>query len=226
MRSVSLSLFVFATAAAGCAAATGSDTAVPLSSSFVAQSQSSSHGGALSFDTRTGTDGQMQHVELPLGSLPVRVDATDSGVSLDLLSFTLGDLKVAASALPPDGFILQGVQASLQARAPLQVVHRDHDTLVGDGAIDLVLDWTLLLGDGTTWPLGHPRFHGVRVELSIASSPDGRWLSVDAACDGVCWELPGVVGIGDLAMHFDAPTHVVTPDQAPNLPAPGTVVVN
>jgi hypothetical protein len=157
--------------------------------------------------------------------LPVRLDASEAGVSLDALAFALGDLKVGASLLPPEGFTLHDVVASLQARTSLQVVRRDHDTLIGEGAIDLALDWSLLLGDGSTWPLGHARFHGVRVELSIASRLDGRWLSVDAACDGVCWELPGVVAIGDLALHFDAPTLVVKPNQASqvgNLPAPSS----
>jgi hypothetical protein len=222
----SLSLSVLSVGIAGCATATESTAPVPLTGPFVAQSQPSSQGGSLSFDIRAGRDAQLQHIDLAFVSRPVRLEASDTGVGLDTLAVSLGDLKVGTSLLPPDGFTLREVVASLSARTSLQVVRRDPDTLVSEGAIELVLDWTLLLGDGTRWPLGHPRFQGVRVELSIASRPDGRWLSVDAACDGLCWELPGVVAIGDLALHFDAPTQVVTPDQAGELPAAGAVVMN
>jgi hypothetical protein len=220
------SLSLLALNAVGCAAASDAQAPMPLDTPFVAQSQPVTQGGTLSFNTMAGGNATVHHVELNVGSAPVRVSAEGPAVNLESLSFTLGDLHIGADVLPPNGFDLKNLVASLMTRSRLEVTRRDNDSLIGDGTVDMALSWQLALKDGTSWKLDNARFKDVSVELSIATNQDGHWISVDASCTGMCWEVPGVVSVGDLALHVDAPAQVVTPDQAPNLPVPGVIEVN
>lgn len=150
-------------------------------------------------------------LSLPVAELGLRVRTGDRP-ALEQLELSLGDVKVPAAALPPTGLELRDLRLALPEPARAQVVHVQDSALELLAQAPLELSWSLMLEDGSLYPLGTVRTQPLDLALTVVrdGSGPGATATLTARCAGVCWELGGVAELRDGELYLEAPV-VITP---------------
>lgn len=123
--------------------------------------------------------GQLDHrLDLPVLAGTVALRAWPDGrLEVEDLRVDLDDVVLDAYEFPPSGVHLTGLSLTLRDVGETNAAWIDDGTkLEAKGEIDLLLDWSAVVDDGSALPLGTQQVTAVTVELEITTTDDGRAL--------------------------------------------------
>lgn len=124
------------------------------------------------------------------------------------LTLPLADVDVPASVLPPTGLALRELTLRLPQAVAAKVIHQQPDALELEAETPLELDWSLVLDDGSLYPLGPARTEPLRLEVDVVRQGEQAVVTVTARCEGTCWSLDGVARLQNGSLFVEAPAEV------------------
>jgi hypothetical protein len=192
-------------AATGCSGAhtatNGSSLALPIavSTGTVAQSD-------VTFTIEGGFASATQ-VALTMHEPIVKLHTAAGRATLDAISLPLGDVNVSAEALPPKGLILKNLVVSAPA-THAEIMHDQADALEVRAMIPLALDWSVVLDDGSLYPLGTVHTEPLNVDITVSRVGGSTTATVQAACLGTCWAVDGVAKLSNGTVYLEAGAEV------------------
>jgi hypothetical protein len=131
---------------------------------------------------------------------------------VDGLALPLGDLRVYAEALPPEGLQLRELVLRLAGPTRLEIVRTDATTLTLAGNADLALDWKLELEDGARYTLGALPIGPVALRVAVTEDDAGALaLQFAALCSGECGGIESLATLRDGALWTQAAALSVGP---------------
>jgi hypothetical protein len=137
----------------------------------------------------------------------VKLHTSDGRAMLDAISLPLGDVNVPASALPPHGLTLKNLVVSAPATRA-EIMHDQADALEVRATMPLALDWSVVLDDGSLYPLGTVHTNPINVDITVSRVGASTTATVQAACIGTCWAVDGVAKLSDGAVYLEAAADV------------------
>jgi hypothetical protein len=162
--------------------------------------------GRVSFTVAGGFAGPTAE-QLHVGQATLRLSSTGQRAELEALVLSLEDVDVPARALPPHGLALRQLRLEVGAAA-LTVEHADDDALQLAGRLPLRLGWSLLLPDGSLFPLGSVETAPVDLEIELVRAGGRTGVTVQAHCAGSCWSVAGVASLSDGTVWLEADAEV------------------
>ena len=137
----------------------------------------------------------------------VKLHTEDGRATLDAIRLPLGDVNVSAQALPPNGLALKNLVVSApQTRA--EIMHDEADALEVRAMLPLALDWSVVLDNGTIYPLGTVHTNPIAVDITVSRVGATTTATVQATCVGTCWSVDGVATLSDGAVYLEAAADV------------------
>ena len=133
--------------------------------------------------------------------------STGERAQLDALELPLGDIKISADAIPPKGLDLR----NLVVKAPsvrAQVLYAQDDALELRANVPLTLTASMVLDDGSLYPLGPTHTDPVNIDLQIVRAGGRTTATLQAACLGTCWSVDGVATLSNAAAYLDVDAEV------------------
>jgi hypothetical protein len=137
----------------------------------------------------------------------VKLHTASARAELDAVSLPLGDVTIAAAALPPKGLVLRHLVVTAPATRAA-ITHAQDDALELRARLPLSLDWSLQLDDGTLYPLGTVHTAPVDVDVQVVRANGRVTATLQAACAGTCWAVDGVARLSDGALYIEADAEV------------------
>lgn len=122
---------------------------------------------------------------------------------LDAVSLPLGDVTISAEALPPKGLVLKNLVVSAPATRA-EILHDQENALEVRATLPLALDWSVVLDDGSLYPLGTVHTEPLNVDIQVSRSAEGTTATVQAACLGTCFALDGVAKLSNGTVYLEA----------------------
>jgi hypothetical protein len=155
-----------------------------------------------------GADGnELPYVEPKVqdGRAVLRTTA-DGWLLVEDLDIQLDDVTIPAGQLGPDPVVLTNVELHLGTQLAVQPFWSGGgDAAWGTGEADLLLDWALVLDDGTPWALATQRLGAAEFTVGVELTEDGSVVAhVNTAVAGEFHELTGLVTLADLSVAVDA----------------------
>jgi hypothetical protein len=158
--------------------------------------------------TATNADGRrLDYVEPRVTGGRAVLRTTETGYLLvEDLEIQLADVVIPPGELGPDSVVLTDVGLQLGTQIDAQVFWAsDGEAAWGAGDADLLLDWSLVLDSGDTWPLATQRLGEADFEVAVMLDADGGLTAqVDTSIRGQVHELTGLVTLSDLNVAVDA----------------------
>jgi hypothetical protein len=190
----------------GCAAVRPAEEAAPIAPGSLAPSGSLAapvqiaagrvSDSRVDFTIAGGFD-SARPVALTIAQPTLKLHTTTDGAELDALALPLGDIDVPAAALPPTGLQLRDLTLTADPTRA-EVVHAADDALELRATVPLTLHWSLVLADGSLYPLGPVPTAPLVLDVQIARSQgQAATATVQASCAGTCWAVDGVARLSD-----------------------------
>lgn len=133
----------------------------------------------------------------------VKLHTAGGRATLDAISLPLGDVTVSAEALPPNGLTLKNLVVSAPA-THATIMHDEADALEVRATLPLALDWSVVLDDGSLYPLGTVHTEPLNVDITVSRVAGATTATVQAACLGTCFSLDGVAKLSDGKVYLEA----------------------
>ena len=160
----------------------------------------------VSFTIQGGFSGATQ-VAMTVNEPIVKLHTTDGRATLDAIKLPLGDVDISADALPPNGLKLRNLVVSApETRAT--IMYDAADALEVRATLPLALDWSVVLDDGTLYPLGTVHTSPLDVDIMVSRADGATTATVQAACSGTCWSVDGVATLSNGAVYLEAAADV------------------
>lgn len=180
---------------------------VPLDSPVTVVADGSAPTSSMQLEASGGVSPEPRQISFTIEGIQLLVQ-TGEHPRLAELELPLGDLDVPASVLPPSGLKLRGLALQLPGPVDAQVLHEQPDALELEARTPLQLSWSLVLENGTLYPLGPSRTEPLLVDVDVVRKGASTIATVSARCDGTCWSLPGIAELKDGALYVEAPADV------------------
>ena len=170
------------------------------------------------FITSTGAETQSQVTMYRMGALdpagslvivPVR-DATlqlSSSVSdavVEELVLRLADVDLPPSASMPHGVKLRDQELRIASSMAGKIEGRAANELDVTATGALAYHASMLLDDGTKYPLGATQTDQGEMDLRVTRWEMGVHVTLDAAPRGACWSVPGILEISDCSLFVES----------------------
>ena len=88
-------------------------------------------------------------------------------------------------------------------RAPRSCTTQD-DALEVRATLPLSLDWSVVLDDGSLYPLGTVHTEPLNVDIQVSRAAGATTATVQAACLGTCFALDGVAKLSNGTVYLEA----------------------
>lgn len=132
---------------------------------------------------------------------------TDDGwLLVEDLDIELDDVVIPAGELSTEPMVLTDVELHLGTQLAVQPFYSgDGEAAWGTGDADLLLDWALVLNDGSHYPLATQRLGAADFTVAVEIADDGSLqATIDTAVAGEFHELTGLVTLANLQVAVDA----------------------
>lgn len=146
-------------------------------------------------------------LSLPIGDFSLRL-RTGERAQIEQLDVPLGDIAVSADTLPPNGLELRDLRLRLAQPVRAEVVHAQPDALELRAVAPLELGWSLVLSDGSLYPLGRVRTAPLALDVTVVRTAAGTHTTLTAHCPGICWSLDGIASLRDGDVYLEAAANV------------------
>lgn len=136
------------------------------------------------------------------GSLALRA-LPDGRLAVEALDVDLGDVRLSAATLPPDGLALTAIHVRLRPQAMAARWSDGAVTATADG--ELLLDWSLAQQPGEVVPMATQHIAAVPLTVDVARGPGGRLAAtLRATRPGTFFDWAGLLELGELVLTVEA----------------------
>jgi hypothetical protein len=144
------------------------------------------------------------------GGRAVLRTTADGWLLVEDLEVALDDVTIPAGVLRPRPLVLTDVQLRLGTQIAVAPWWSEAgDAAWGTGTADILLDWSLVLDDGSAYPLATQLLAEAEFAVSVAVDAGGRiTAAVHTAVPGEVHQLTGLVTLSDLSVSVDAATAI------------------
>ncbi len=150
-------------------------------------------------------DPQGSDVTLAVNDVQLRVRTTQNGhVAIEQLDLSIADEDVPASAQLPSGAKLRNQR--LEATGPLKatVVLSEPDRLVLHASGALQYHTSLVLTDGTLYPLGESSAMGQDLDIQITRTATGVKVTLDTPPNQTCAEIGDLLTLSRCSLFVES----------------------
>jgi len=154
-----------------------------------------------------GDGNELPYVEPSVSGGRAVLRTTDDGwLLVEDLDVQLNDVVIPPGELGPDAVVLTNVRLSLGTQIAVQPIWSgDGEATWGTGDADLLLDWALVLDDGTPYQLATQKLGAAHFTVSVTRDANGALsATVDTNVSGTVDQLTGLVTLRDLTVAVDA----------------------
>jgi hypothetical protein len=151
--------------------------------------------------------GEPETVALPVAGGHVTARALDDGsVAIEELVVDLHDVQLTPEQFPPNGLWLTGMQLRLADPITASSAWTEDDqAVVVSAALDLELDWGLVLSDGERHELATQTLRELAFQLDVGRiGPGGLELGLGAFAEGTVWHWASFVEVSNLSIDLRA----------------------
>ena len=108
---------------------------------------------------------------------------------LDIVNLTLDDIDLPPSANLPDGLKLRAISLALPSPIRATIEQAEADSLVLSASSALTVHSSMVLSDGTLYPLGDTQTAIGDVTVRVTLDGDNATATLDAAPPDICWSV-------------------------------------
>ena len=129
--------------------------------------------------------------------------STDDKVIVQELTLALDDSDMSATAAMPDGVKLRNQSLTIVSDVDATATQKEPDALTAHGHSSLVYHASLLLADGTLYPLGPVTSNAADFDVRATRYESGVHVTIDAGPQGQCWTIPGIIDVSDCSLYVE-----------------------
>ncbi len=148
-------------------------------------------------------NGSLVNVHVHDASVRLR-SLTDDEVQVQALTLALDDSDMSATTAMPDGVKLRNQTLTLLSEVDATATQKEPDALTAHGHSSLVYHASLLLADGTLYPLGPVTSNAADFDVRATRYEMGVHVTIDAGPQGQCWTIPGVIDVSDCSLYVES----------------------
>jgi hypothetical protein len=147
-------------------------------------------------------NGSLVNVHVHDAGLRLR-SLTDDKVEVQELTMALDDSDMSATTAMPDGVKLRNQTLTLVSEVDATATQEEPDALTAHGHSSLVYHASLLLADGTLYPLGPVTSNAADFDVRATRYESGVHVTIDAGPQGQCWTIPGIIDVSDCSLYVE-----------------------
>lgn len=133
----------------------------------------------------------------------LRVSTTVDKAVIEELTLDLADADLSPSEAMPHGLKLRNQQLSIRRAVAAPMVERNIDAVTVRGHAALTFRASMLLDNGTLYPLGPTETEAADFDLRATLYEFGVHVTLDSAPQGKCWSIPGVIDVSDCSLFVE-----------------------
>lgn len=153
---------------------------------------------------RMGTvDPQGTLLTMTVTDASVHLTTTADKATVEELVFKIADQNLAATSTVPYGVNLRNQELRITQTVPATMSERSADALTAAVHTSLQYRAAMILDDGSLYQLGNTNTEPVELDVRATRYFGGVHISVDAAPQGECWSIPGVIEISDCSLYVE-----------------------
>lgn len=140
---------------------------------------------------------------LPVRDATLHVSTTADHATVEELTLSLGDANLGPSQAMPHGLKLRNQQLRITRAVEAPMVERTVDAVTVRGHASLTFRASMVLDDGTLYPLGPTQTEAADFDLRATRYEFGVHVTVDSAPQGKCWSIPGVIDVSNCSLFVE-----------------------
>ncbi len=133
----------------------------------------------------------------------LQVTTSAERASVDELTIKLADADLAPTAAMPSGVHLRNQTLTLPRAVDAAMVQREPNALDVRMHTSLVYRAAIVLDDGSLYTLGATQTQAGDIDVRATRYEFGVHVTVDAAPQGQCWSIPGVIDVSDCSLYIE-----------------------
>ena len=127
---------------------------------------------------------------------------SDKATVLEML-FKLTDADLAPTEALPRGVALRNQELRITRRIDAPMVQREQNAVTVRAHTTLTYKAAMILDDGSLYTLGGTESEPVDLDIRATRYEFGVHVTVDAAPQGKCWSIPGVLEVSDCSLFVE-----------------------
>jgi hypothetical protein len=153
---------------------------------------------------RMGTlDPQGTLITMAVTDASVLFTTTTDQAKVQELVFHLADQNLPATEALPQGVNLRNQELRITQTVAASMEERDANALTAKVHTALQYRAAMILDDGSLYQLGNTETEPVDLDVRATRYFGGVHVSVDAAPQGECWSIPGVIEISNCSLYVE-----------------------
>jgi hypothetical protein len=133
----------------------------------------------------------------------LRMVTTDDHATVEELVLKLADANLAPTEAMPEGVNLRQQELRIIAPVKAPMVQREANALTVRAHASLQYRAALVLDDGSLYTLGATQTEVGDMDLRATRYEFGVHVTLDAAPQGKCWSIPGVIDVSDCSLYVE-----------------------
>lgn len=134
----------------------------------------------------------------------VRIKTEADHATVEELVLDLADADMSPTESMPEGVNLRQQQLLIAQPVAATILERTPDALTVRVHTSLVYRASLILDDGSLYTLGATTTEEGDIDLRATRYEFGVHVTADAAPQGKCWSIPGVIEVSDCSLYVES----------------------
>lgn len=143
-------------------------------------------------------------VVLAVRDATVQLSSTMSDATVQELVLSLADVDLGPSQAMPGGLKLRNQELRFNTATAGEIAGRADDELDVHTKGALAYHASMLLADGTLYPLGATETEAGELDLRVTRWEFGVHVTLDAAPRGSCWSVPGIIDVSNCSLYVES----------------------
>jgi hypothetical protein len=133
----------------------------------------------------------------------VRVTSDASHAHIDYLLFLLKDIDLAPTTAMPKGLRLRNQQLELDGGLAAELPQHEPNALTAQAHGSMTYRASMVADDGSLRPIGPVATKAADFDVRATRYEFGVRVTVDAAPQGSCWSVPGVLDVSNCSLYVE-----------------------
>lgn len=142
-------------------------------------------------------------VTLKVSDVSLRLVTNAEQATVQELTIKLSDVDLPATESMPHGVNLRQQQLRLTAPVTAPMTQRELNALTVRAHTSLQYRAAIILDNGSLYTLGASQTEAADIDLRATRYESGVHVTVDAAPQGKCWSIPGVLEVSDCSLYVE-----------------------
>ncbi len=143
-------------------------------------------------------------VMIPVRDASLHITTNDDHASVEELIFKLADQNMSPTEAMPNGVALRNQELRIARTVDAPMVQREQNALTVRVHGSLTYRAAMILDDGTLYQLGNTYTEAGDLDIRATRYEFGVHITVDAAPQGKCWSIPGVIELSDCSLYVES----------------------